>query len=196
MLSLASLWPTLNEPVLRLSCVIMNIHRSVCENLCVCAALAGIKEAITIYSITICHFVWIISQADNNCTYRQTQTKQALFWAKEEPSLFPVLKHFKSNVAVRVILLGPIQSFFTTFVCIHTNVHTLPLSLMLDESSGLKKKKKERLEFPLCHLGTATNIALNTTHTRLEIIFVHTQGPFLKQSNVVLKQMCTSQRGC
>lgn len=30
MLSLASLWPALNEPVLSLSCIIMNIHLCVC----------------------------------------------------------------------------------------------------------------------------------------------------------------------
>lgn len=87
-----------------------------------CDALAGMKEAISIYSITIRHFVWIISQADNNSTDGQTRTEQALFWRqKKSRAEFPVLQLFtsKSDVAGQGYL-----SESRTIACLHTYTRT------------------------------------------------------------------------
>lgn len=173
MLSLASLWPTLNEPVLSLSCIIMNIHLCLWEPLCVCDALAGMKEAISIYSITIRHFVWIISQADNNSTDGWNPNRTGfVLEAKEAPSLFPVLQLFtsKGNVAGQGYL-----SESRTIVCLHTYTHTSCscFHLFLMKAQNWRKEKKTgKAWIPFVPPGQKIH---NTSDTHSEIISIHKQ---------------------
>lgn len=52
------------------------------------------RELLLSISITIHHFGWIISQADNSSTYHHSQTKQALFGRKRRASLVLSVSQF------------------------------------------------------------------------------------------------------
>lgn len=200
MLSLASPWPTLNEPVLSLSCIIMNIHLSVCENLCVCVcdALAGMKEAITIYlnhNPSLC----LNNKSSWQQFYLSPQPNKTSFvlGAKEEPSLFSVmlLFYFKEQSGQSGL------SYWLPYNSLFTHIHTcftLPLSLILDESSGLTEEGKAWVPFvpPGEEKYWLQHCLEYLWHS--EMMFLHTQGPFpnATKHNLDFMQMCTSHRGC
>lgn len=187
MLSLASPWPTLNEPVLSLSCIIMNIHLSVCENLCVCVCVMhwqAWRKLLLYISITIHHFAWIISQADNSSTYHHSQTKQALFWGqKKSRACFQSCCFFtpKSNVASQGYLTGS-----HTIVCLHTYTHASHSPFHSYLMKAQDWRKKEKLEYPLCHLGRRSidcNTVLNTSDTQ-KWCFCTRKGHFQMQPHI------------